>query len=295
MPGVMSESPSGAPAARSFIWKLPKLPKATVEEVEDEDVISTHTFPAPEPAQPFCSSPHSAADFDDPRDTFAIPEAEDELLAASPSHDDDYPRPLAPRPFLERMNEQATRLGTRRQAPNLGEAKAALEWCGYKDPDVSAFSRNRLMGIWAMLNFYVTPLEGGTYCQWGASARLAAHGLGRGKHCARVLAALSRQFILTREVLDVNPYGDWNNSMLADEDLANDIRLHLQSLGKEITADKLADYLNDPVVRAEHSIDKPVSLTTARRYLDELGYRKANMWTGMNILIGGACDPNSPD
>ncbi|KAJ7142720.1 hypothetical protein C8R44DRAFT_603559, partial [Mycena epipterygia] len=190
------------------------------------------------------------------------------------------------------MNEQATRPGTRRQAPNLGEAKAALEcvqrflrgelWgtdifgldgVGYKDPDVSAFSRNRLMGIRAMLNFYVTPLEGGTYCQWGASARLAAHSLGRGKHCARVLATLSRQFILTREVLDVNPYGDWNDSMLADEDLANDIRLHLQSLGKEITADKLADYLNDPVVHAEHSIDKPVSLTTARRYLDELGYR----------------------
>ncbi|KAJ7112339.1 hypothetical protein C8R44DRAFT_561995, partial [Mycena epipterygia] len=183
--------------------------------------------------------------------------------------------------------------GTLRQAPNLGEAKAALDCVerflrgelrgtnifglhrvGYKDPDVSAFTRNRLLGIRAMLNFYVTPLEGtGTYGQWGASARLAAHGLGRGKHCARVLAALARQFIVTHEVLDVNPYGDWNESMLADEDLADDVRLHLQSLGKEITADKLVDYLNDPVMRAEHNIDKPVSLTMARRYLDELGYR----------------------
>lgn len=124
-----------------------------------------------------------------------------------------------------------------------------------------------------MLNFYVTPVKGGTYGEWGASARLAAHGLGRGKHCARVLAALARQFIVTREVLDINPYGDWNESMLADEDLANNIQLHLQSLGKEISANKLVQYLNDPAVRAEHHIDKPVSLTTVRRYLNELGYR----------------------
>ncbi|KAJ7136727.1 hypothetical protein C8R44DRAFT_868852 [Mycena epipterygia] len=238
------------PAARSFTWKLLKLPKATVEEVEDEGDISTHTFPAPKPTQPFCSLPRLAANFNDPRDTLDIPEAEDELLAASPSHDDDYPRPLAPRPFLEHMNEQATRVGTRHRAPNLGEAKAALvcpalfargiagtdifglDGVGYKDPDVNTFTQNCPMGIWAMLNFYVTLLEGGTYHQWGASARLAAHGLGRSKHCVGVLAALSWQFILTREVLDVNPYGDWNDSMLADEDLANDIRLHLQSLGK---------------------------------------------------------------
>ncbi|KAF8209533.1 hypothetical protein K438DRAFT_1753875 [Mycena galopus ATCC 62051] len=34
IPGLTSESPSGAPATRSFTWKLPK---PTVEEVEDED------------------------------------------------------------------------------------------------------------------------------------------------------------------------------------------------------------------------------------------------------------------
>ncbi|KAJ7046257.1 hypothetical protein C8F04DRAFT_939352, partial [Mycena alexandri] len=116
-------------------------------------------------------------------------------------------------------------------------------------------------------------MESSTYAQWGASARLSALGLGRGKHCARVLCTLARQWILTREVLDLNPYGEWNESMLSDEDLANDVRLHLQSLGKEITAEKLVDYLNSPEVRVEHGIDKPISLTTARRYLDELGYR----------------------
>ncbi|KAJ7504647.1 hypothetical protein B0H11DRAFT_2187092 [Mycena galericulata] len=297
VPGLMSESPSSAPAARKFTWKLPKkLPKPTVEEVEDEDDRwSTHTFPAPKPPHPFCSpcpsgspsgnsagSPSAApsgnsdgpssapppGNYDDPRDSIDVPEAEDELLAISPSHDDDYPRPLAPRPFLERMHQQSTLDGVRRQTPNLGEAKAALECVqrflrgelrgtdlfgkrgvGYKDPEISAFTRNRLNGIQTMLIFYVTPGPGGTYGKWGPSARLTAHGLGRGKYCARVLAALAREFILTREVLNVNPYGEWNESMLADEDLANDIRLHLQSLGKEITADKLVEYLNSPEIQ----------------------------------------------
>ncbi|KAJ6524130.1 hypothetical protein DFH09DRAFT_1372266 [Mycena vulgaris] len=71
--------------------------------------------------------------------------------------------------------------------------------------------------------------------------------------------------------------------MLAHEDLANDIRLYLQSLGKEITADKLVEYLNSPEVRVEHGIDKPVSLTTARRYLDELGYTFTSQKKGQYV------------
>ncbi|KAJ7146975.1 hypothetical protein C8R44DRAFT_864676 [Mycena epipterygia] len=251
--------------------------------------MSTYTFPPPAELRPLfpsssrpppSSSPPPCNSEDDPRDFNEILAANDELLATSPSHDDDYLRPCAPRAFLDKIHEQAMCPGSLRQAPNIGEAKDALDYVqrflcgelcgtdlwgrrgvGYKDPNISAFTRNRLTGIQTMLNFY------------GASAQMAALGLGRGKHCARVLAALARQFILTCEVLDVNLYGDWNESMLADEDLANDIRLHLQSLGKEITAEKLVKYLNDPAVCVEHGIDKPVSITTARRYLDELGYR----------------------
>jgi hypothetical protein len=52
--------------------------------------------------------------------------------------------------------------------------------------------------------------------------------LGRGKHCAGVRASIAPGDILDREVLPINPYGEWNKSMLADEDLANDVRLRLQ-------------------------------------------------------------------
>ncbi|KAK7041140.1 hypothetical protein R3P38DRAFT_3179706 [Favolaschia claudopus] len=94
------ESIHGAPAAREFLWKLPKLPKPIVEEVDDEDDLcldldsdiddhqSTHTFPAPR--QSHRHSPDKPVDgtLDDPRDFLDVPEDEDELLATSPGFDD---------------------------------------------------------------------------------------------------------------------------------------------------------------------------------------------------------------
>ena len=71
----------------------------------------------------------------------------------------------------------------------------------------------------------------------------------------------------------MNPYSGWNKSMMADEDLADDIRLHLQSLGKEITVARLVAYLNDPEVRSKHGIYKRISECTVYHYLNELGYQ----------------------
>jgi len=71
----------------------------------------------------------------------------------------------------------------------------------------------------------------------------------------------------------MNPYGGWNKSMLADEDLADNIWLHLQSLGKEITVAKLVAYFNAPKVHSKHGIHKRISECTACCYLNELGYQ----------------------
>ncbi|KAJ7318929.1 hypothetical protein DFH08DRAFT_970826 [Mycena albidolilacea] len=67
--------------------------------------------------------------------------------------------------------------------------------------------------------------------------------IGRDKHCARTFASLSQVYITDRKVLPINLYGHWTKSMLADEDLATDIRNHLQELSKFITAEKLIQYL----------------------------------------------------
>jgi hypothetical protein len=61
--------------------------------------------------------------------------------------------------------------------------------------------------------------------------------------------------------------------MLADKDLANDVRDHLQALGKFITADKLVNFLLREDIMNKHGLDHKISDRTVRRYLNELGYQ----------------------
>jgi len=96
-------------------------------------------------------------------------------------------------------------------------------------------------------------------------------------------------------VLPVNPYGDWNESMLADEDLMNDINLHFQELRKEITAQKLVEYLARDDVREKHGITKAISERTAQRYLKALGYRWTTQWKEIESRMRNWTTENLPE
>jgi hypothetical protein len=228
------------------------------------------------------------ADSDDDNDLNSeiVPPELDELCApeAGDFGGDGYPRPAPPKTFLEKM----AALGTKQflaVAPDITSAKAALtdielvlrgpsrgKGGGYIPPDLSPWVRVRMEGIRSHLAQYTHP-NSATYGKWGLSARQAAIGAGRDVYCARRFANLSREYIASRKVLPINPYGTWKQSMLADEDLANDVHEHLQELGKFITADKLVDYLSREDVMDKHGLDRKINVRTARRYLHELGYR----------------------
>jgi hypothetical protein len=197
---------------------------------------------------------------------------------------DGYPRPTPPKTFVEKMAALRTKQALA-AAPDITSAKAALtdielvlrgpsrgKSGGYIPPDLSPWVRVRMEGICSHLAQYSNP-NSVTYGNWGLSARQAAIAAGRDVYCARRFANLSREYIASRKVLPINPYGTWKKSMLADEDLANDIRDHLQELGKFITADKLVDYPSREDVMDKHGFDKKISVRTARRYLNDLGYR----------------------
>jgi hypothetical protein len=123
-----------------------------------------------------------------------------------------------------------------------------------------------------MLNFYTEKLSKTKGC-WAASSLQAAVARGKGSYCARQLRILVRGFIGNRAIPPLNPYGYWNTSMLVDEDLKADINTYLQEVGKEITAEKLVEYLWQEDVIQKHGITRKISIRTARRYLQELGYR----------------------
>ncbi|KAF8809148.1 hypothetical protein BYT27DRAFT_7222690 [Phlegmacium glaucopus] len=93
---------------------------------------------------------------------------------------------------------------------------------------------------------YMDPLSK-TYNNWGASSCQAAIGMGRGCHCARRLREM---------FLPVNPYGDWNESML------------IYLLQK-----KLTEFLAQPNIKEKYGIEKMISHKTACCYLNFLGYR----------------------
>jgi hypothetical protein len=122
-----------------------------------------------------------------------------------------------------------------------------------------------------MLNFF-TNKNSTTYEKWAASSFQAAISLGRGRHCARQLCRLVRQFILDCKVLPINPYGGWNQPMLLDKNLINEIHIHLQSIGPEISEQKLMEFLANDDLRSRHGIEKPIKLRTAQKYLNALGY-----------------------
>ncbi|KAJ7720467.1 hypothetical protein DFH07DRAFT_760847 [Mycena maculata] len=165
-------------------------------------------------------------------------------------------------------------------APDITSAQAALtdiqlvlrgpsrgKSGGFIPPDLSPWVRVRMEGIRSHLAQYTNP-NSATYGRWGLSARQAAIAAGRDVYCARRFANLSREYIASQKVLPINPYGKWKQSMMA-----NDVREQLQELGKFITADKLVDYLLREDVMNKHGLDKKISVRTARRYLNELGYR----------------------
>jgi len=107
----------------------------------------------------------------------------------------------------------------------------------------------------SMLLMY-TDSKSRTYNNWGASSCQTAIGMGRGPHCICCLQELCRAFIEDRKVLPVNPYGDWNESMLVDENLQNEISIYLLSIRNEISAKKLMKFLSQPDIKEKYGIDR---------------------------------------
>ncbi|KIJ96797.1 hypothetical protein K443DRAFT_124304 [Laccaria amethystina LaAM-08-1] len=120
--------------------------------------------------------------------------------------------------------------GKLKEAPTLIQALAALKdlrdilnppqktGAGHKDPGFDLFVQQKVKGMMSLLNFYMM-WHSYTYGKWGASALQVSVSMGRGRHCACELTKL---------------------------DLANDINLYLQEIGKDITAIKLVHFLACP-------------------------------------------------
>jgi len=102
-----------------------------------------------------------------------------------------------------------------------------------------------------------------------------AHAAKRGPWLARCLQEWTHTYISDHENLPLNTYGRWNVSLLKDEDLAQEIHLHLQGIGKYVKAMAIVHYLDTPEMKACLSLKKTISLKTAQCWMQIMDYH----WT----------------
>ncbi|KAF8990335.1 hypothetical protein BDQ17DRAFT_1433842 [Cyathus striatus] len=142
---------------------------------------------------------------------------------------------------------------------------------GYKDPGFDLLTRQHLEDMRTALYMYTE--DKGPQITWKESSLFAAKAVGHGEYYAKQLRKWLRAFILDQTKLPENNYGAWKESMLEHEDIAQELRLHLQSVGKHVCAQDIVDYLDLPDVKARLRLKKTVSLATAQRWMILMGYR----------------------
>ncbi|KAF9508679.1 hypothetical protein BS47DRAFT_1282363, partial [Hydnum rufescens UP504] len=109
---------------------------------------------------------------------------------------------------------------------------------------------------------------------WIAASLVAATAAGKGQWLARCLREWCHAYIKDSKNLPTNAYGRWNVSMLvSDEDLAQDITLHLQGLGPFISALDIVRYLDTPEIKTRLGLERSISLKTASRWMRLMQYR----------------------
>src|SRR5882724_10592748 len=92
----------------------------------------------------------------------------------------------------------------------------------------------------------------GTGMDWTTASGIAATAAGKGHGLARSLHAWTWQFLDDNTQLLVSLYGRHINSVIEDEDIAQDIHLHLQSLDKlYLCARYIVQYLDKPAVKEQ--------------------------------------------
>ena len=147
-----------------------------------------------------------------------------------------------------------------RKPPHVELARSALDdihkvlrpprdkGTGYKKAKIDDVLQKQLEMMRIMLSGYI---QGQSWMAASLrSARVMERGYRSGTYTAERVRAWTRAFIADRSILPINIYATWNHSILDDEDLAQDLLLHLQGVGEYVKAQDIITYLADLDTRA---------------------------------------------
>ncbi|KNZ75068.1 hypothetical protein J132_05016 [Termitomyces sp. J132] len=159
---------------------------------------------------------------------------------------------------------------------------------GYKAPKINLWSHHCLLEIKALLSFYTmenSPIQG----KWNHASALAAQAQEKKPGHAQTLHKHAREYIVGQKV-PFNKYSSWIRSKIdKDDELATDIKLHLQQCGKCVSAHQIIEYLNQPEVQSKHGIKKTIAESTAKWWMKKFGYQWVKNHKGQYV-DGHECD-----
>ncbi|KIK76705.1 hypothetical protein PAXRUDRAFT_169069 [Paxillus rubicundulus Ve08.2h10] len=118
---------------------------------------------------------------------------------------------------------------------------------------------------------------------WIAASLQAAHSFQASSYTAKNLRKWAQSFISDRTDLPINLYGSWNVSLLNKGELAKEIHMHLQTIGKYVSAADIIQFLDTPDVKERYALKKTISLTTAQRWMHMMDYRWTKAPSGQYI------------
>ena len=139
---------------------------------------------------------------------------------------------------------------------------------GHKTHGLRPFVAQRLQDMSVFLCLFIQDIH-----EWINASLTAAKILGRGSYYAQRLRRWSVDFILDRGELPDKRLFSGHISRLENEDIKSELNLHLQSLGKYVSATDLVRYFQQDDVRQRYGFT--ISLATARRWMKQMGMR----WT----------------
>lgn len=167
--------------------------------------------------------------------------------------------------------------------PALRRARVRLN-LESRNKKIDVFFRARISAMAGTLNLYLDPML--SY-SWRECSLLAAKAAGHGVYHARNIRTWIQRYLATQK-LPLHRYGRFHSSILEDEDLAQDIQLHLTEIAKKgyIRAQDVVDYIATPEVQERLATTGKacgISLRTAQRWLKKLRWRYTKKKNGMYI------------
>ncbi|KAH8796801.1 hypothetical protein DL96DRAFT_1479216, partial [Flagelloscypha sp. PMI_526] len=94
-----------------------------------------------------------------------------------------------------------------------------------------------------------------------------------GKHAAEKLRKKTRAFLEDRSEIPSNCYGNFARSLIDDEDFQQEIHAHLAKQGDYCCAQDIVDYCSQPEVLSCLGRQKTISLGTAKKWMNKMGYQ----------------------